>query len=693
MAGGPAQHGGSGGSHGGSHEKGDHSEEEDKPAMDKNIVAGIAERVADMHKREHDMDYFKALLEKIDHRIEDMQAHLSSALMRPRPESGNAQVESSWGSAPQSANESTARSKKHENTATSNPCENGAMGKVADIDAASERACNNAPLSDAPGQAVYEADPAEEKCLAVVQPSPVEASEIQLKMENEALPAEESKVPKTSKKLQIRRAVWSLHGHHSRAVRNHVEDEPDGIYGHNGDFLPDPNQEVLKARKRIIQGLDVAELYDLTGCCAKIVLHPAFEMVAACVIVLNALYIAIDIEYNTEDADVVTKRFFAVAEMAFYTYFALEWLVRFFAFERKRYACQDHWFIFDTVVVGFGTMEVIFHFTDSNRLDGAPALLRLFRLAKLIKISRLVRFLRCFPELVVLLKGLSMATRSVLSAILVLLVFTYIFALIFLQLTEGQEVGEEYFDNVSQSIVTLLLRCICQEELITLISDLGNERIALALLAITYFSFSSLALLNMLIGILCEIISIVSQEETACFQASFVKATISEAFKECGHKVRKDTIITKDMFYQLLTEPAASRMVRSSGVDPVGLLDVEDFMFNGFGNRENTEKNSSASLPESNLTFGQFVELVLEYGERNSATVKDIVDSRKVLITKLDDLEAKLDWRLDGKFDQFDRRIKGKLDETEAILEETITEAKRDELQVRAQPLHEENHV
>merc|ERR1719174_3526238 len=197
------------------------------------------------------------------------------------------------------------------------------------------------------------------------------------------------------------------------------------------------------------------------------------------------------------------------------------------------------------------------------------SILRLMRLGKLTKMARVAKALKNWPELTILIKGLFIASRSVVSTMVLITVIVVI-----------------------------------------------------------YFFFTSLTLLNMLIGVLCEVVSVVSCVEREAMQVAFVKGAIVTAFKDAGINL-KDSI-NKDQFHMLLMQPGAVRGLRSAGVDPVGLVDFADYIFSG-------EFHGSAG---GVLTLEQLIETILELGGTNSATVKDVIDARKVVIEKIEAVDT-----------------------------------------------------
>jgi hypothetical protein len=325
---------------------------------------------------------------------------------------------------------------------------------------------------------------------------------------------------------------------------------------------------------------------------------------------------------------------YTVGELAFFGYFLLEWLLRFAGLKSKVLFWKDRWLVFDLTLLILAVVEFITDITAGTGEGGKSSMLRLIRLAKLLKTGRMVRVLGSFPELMVFIKTLSMAFRSVISTVVVMLVFAHVFALLFTQLAWETDVGDEYFPSVFKGMKCLILT-VAFPDAADLVNGLGDEEFWWGILAFVYFSFASLALLNMLIAIMCEIIYVVSAAEREAFEAAFVKATVSTAFEEIGwdKPQGKEQLVTKEMFFELLTSPAAAKTMRSAGVDPVSLVDFADYIFNS---------DYQGGIMGSTLTFGQLVEVILELGGANEARVKDVVESRKVLLKRMEDMEENL---------------------------------------------------
>merc|ERR1719160_1306651 len=86
---------------------------------------------------------------------------------------------------------------------------------------------------------------------------------------------------------------------------------------------------------------------------------------------------------------------------------------------------------------------------------GGTSILRLFRL---LRLSRLMRMLKSLPELMILIKGMVTAMKSVSYVMGLLVLLTYVVAIACTQMAVGSDsIGETYFSNVSHAMFSLLI--------------------------------------------------------------------------------------------------------------------------------------------------------------------------------------------------------------------------------------------
>merc|ERR1719424_1906598 len=83
---------------------------------------------------------------------------------------------------------------------------------------------------------------------------------------------------------------------------------------------------------------------------------------------------------------------------------------------------------------------------------GNASILRLARLLRLSRMMRMARLLRSMPELLILIKGMVAAFRSVFFTLLLLVLFIYVFAIYFRQMTaEMPHLRDTYFYSMAKA--------------------------------------------------------------------------------------------------------------------------------------------------------------------------------------------------------------------------------------------------
>merc|ERR1719284_666006 len=96
------------------------------------------------------------------------------------------------------------------------------------------------------------------------------------------------------------------------------------------------------------------------------------------------------------------------------------------------------------------TILVLLIMPDSTGGGGNTGIMRLARLLRLSRMARMGKLLRVMPELMIMIKGMKAATRSVFFTLLLLAVIMYIFGIAFVQISDGTEVGRKHFQGVPE---------------------------------------------------------------------------------------------------------------------------------------------------------------------------------------------------------------------------------------------------
>lgn len=410
--------------------------------------------------------------------------------------------------------------------------------------------------------------------------------------------------------------------------------------GKTGAVFADATEMKAKIRDAVNKKqYSVTDYYYETGKCQEIARSVYFEHITLGVISLNALWIAIDTDLNHSDLLLHADPPFIVAENFFCFYFTGEWLIRFLSFRNKLNGLKDFWFVFDSAMCFMMVMEtwvmtLAIGLTNSTSTETPfdPAVLKLFRLMRLSRMARMARLLKAMPELMILIKGMAVAMRSVMFTLCLLTIITYIFAITIRQLTRDTDTGELYFASVPTSMFSLLMNGILPDQS-AIVYDCANDastpvgsRIINALIMMLFILLGSLTVMNMLVGVLVEVVSVVSNVEKEGLIVNFVRNRLQQLIVEEVDGDNDDKI-SKREFQSLLVNAKAALVLEEVGVDVVGLVDFQDHIF------KDTD----------DISFASFMDLVLQLRGTNTATVRDIVELRKFFADQISNVASAVD--------------------------------------------------
>jgi voltage-gated sodium channel len=388
-----------------------------------------------------------------------------------------------------------------------------------------------------------------------------------------------------------------------------------------------------KMQEALIKGeYNVFDFYHETGCAQRIARSQLFENFTFLVITLNAVWLAIDADYNNAAMIVDADPVFQIAENLFCLYFSSELVIRFFAFARKCNCVKDFWFVFDFILVFTMVLEtwvVTLAMTvlakDGSGMgnSGGASVLRMFRMAKMGRVARMARILRAVPELVVLLKTIGVASRSVFFFLLFWTIIIYIFGLGLRQVTKGTDAGERYFASVPEAMNSLLLQGIVPAQA-SFIDDLAEDNYLLWPIIIAFLVLVSITVMNMLIGVLVEVVGVVASTEKEKMLVLGVKHDLTMAMEMQGLSITRP--FPQDEFVRVLLHPDMLSVLLNIGVDPVSIVETTEFIY------ADLEKDAeSKGVPSPGLRFEDFIEIVLKMRGKNPATVKDVKELTRVM--------------------------------------------------------------
>lgn len=385
----------------------------------------------------------------------------------------------------------------------------------------------------------------------------------------------------------------------------------------------------------------VADFYRADGIAQMVARSPVFETLTLCVIFLNSIWIAIDADHNTDPLN--PSLGFVVVENLFCAFFFAEILCRFLSFREKRHCLQDFWFVFDFVLVIVAALEVwvlplvglLAGVSVANLTGRSSGTLRLLRIARLARTARMAHLLHSVPELVTMFKGMRTAARAVACTILLLAIIIYLFALAFRQLTAESDLGEAYFRSVPKSMATLLLKGVLPD-VGDIMFEISDAHVIFGIVGVCFVLLTGLVVLNMLAGVLVNVVLITAELEKEEADAIFVKNSLP-VIMHLGDS-DGDQKISKSEFDELLKNPKAASLLAQVNIDVMSLVELSDFIF---------------ADTQEDLNYEDFFRLFLKFRGSNTATTKDILEMRKFIVQEISLLESNLSGVLEQISAQF----------------------------------------
>jgi voltage-gated sodium channel len=274
--------------------------------------------------------------------------------------------------------------------------------------------------------------------------------------------------------------------------------------------------------------------------------HRFFEWLTLSFIVANAIFIGYDADYSARETkpdnlyDKEMPAQFIIFENAFAVYFTFEVVIRFLAFRKKSDALCDYWFLFDSVLVFFMVLETWIIALMGG--GGALSQLSILRLLRLLRITRMAKLMRFFPELQIIVKGMLAAVRSVVCTAILLILVLYVWAILFtseyhqgnkLDDDEDLSQAEQYFGSMGKSMRHLFIMGTILDDITACTNAIrGSKKTLMLIFFIIFVLISSFTMLNMLIGILCEVVCATGEGERLKNQQDKAHEAIETLFKK-----------------------------------------------------------------------------------------------------------------------------------------------------------------
>jgi hypothetical protein len=257
---------------------------------------------------------------------------------------------------------------------------------------------------------------------------------------------------------------------------------------------------------------------------------------------------------------------------------------------------MNKWNVFDMILVIFllGETWALPMMVGDGKQPELPALSSI----RLMRLLRMVRVLRMVPELAMMVRSLVAAIRSVSTTFVLAVGIMYIFSIILTQWARGHvqihecippdTCVEQAFGSMAKSFLTLM-QILCFDASFALIRATLNEKMSYGLLLILFILIAAFTVLNMLIGVVCQIVAQTSENERSISMKQQVESLFRLLeIESTGFISRKELERNKHVLTELdkvgvdeeILKTALSifdrKHMNSSG-DP-GHIDLEEFM-------------------------------------------------------------------------------------------------------------------
>eukprot|EP00928_Gymnodinium_smaydae_P036421 TRINITY_DN25461_c0_g1_i1.p1 TRINITY_DN25461_c0_g1~~TRINITY_DN25461_c0_g1_i1.p1 ORF type:complete len:614 (-),score=79.91 TRINITY_DN25461_c0_g1_i1:517-2358(-) len=393
------------------------------------------------------------------------------------------------------------------------------------------------------------------------------------------------------------------------------------------------------------------QIYKINGVSQRIARSACFEYTTLLVIVAYAIWMGVDTDWNDSDVLSESQPIFFVAEHIFCSYFSIELLIRFVAVARKIDCLHDACFVFDftlvvTMVVETWVLPLVYLYTAHGNggtgLVGDASILRIAKLLRLIRVFRVARIVRLIPELNVMVKAIAAGTRTVMFAFILLALVIYVFGLALVQTLRHTAVGSEHFGSILRAVNSLFLFGTFLDGISDIISKIERESILALGIVYTFMIVNATIILNMLVGVLCEIISSVAAAEKDAIQIKWIKDNFTRMIQVETDELGNE-FISRTEFLAMLSNNEAMATLRAIDVDIDTFVEFVDVLF-----ESSTEKDL--------ICVWQLADLIVQLRGSNSATVKDIIEVRRMLSAHFKQIQQALGIRTTQKGSLVTRR-------------------------------------
>jgi voltage-gated sodium channel len=296
---------------------------------------------------------------------------------------------------------------------------------------------------------------------------------------------------------------------------NHIEREAKN---------PRKENATLRKHRLPLSDQDLTNLQDEDDARVDAATWARFDLFFGTFVILNGLMMGYTTDLSDEAVnDPVLKQI----EQAFLVVFITELLIRVIARGVVK-SCKDPWTTFDVVVISISVIDLA-----GLAGGGGGSSMSILRIIRLLRLARLIRLLRLLKELWLLVMSIVEAMKTLVWAVLMLVVVMYITAIMIRVLTmeelakSSDEKLKERFGSVVTSMVSLM-QMTTYDGWTTTFVQLTNLNYMCGPLIFAFVCVSSLNIMNIIVGIMVHsAISVAAKDSQLGAAMSIVNHTKS----------------------------------------------------------------------------------------------------------------------------------------------------------------------
>mmetsp|Transcript_20526 Transcript_20526/g.61471 ORF Transcript_20526/g.61471 Transcript_20526/m.61471 type:complete len:308 (-) Transcript_20526:169-1092(-) len=239
--------------------------------------------------------------------------------------------------------------------------------------------------------------------------------------------------------------------------------------------------------------------------------------------------------------------------------------------------------------------------------------LSMLRMLRLTRMARLMRIFRFVPELMVLIKAMSVALKSMMWTSIFLFMIIYVFAIAFRIVSDSSDLESQYFPSIPATMSFLLLDGLFPDNKGGVVA-LGDAGFAYALMLVLFIVVGTLVVMNMLIGLMCEGVSAAAASE----REDLAMLNLNKNMQNLITSIDEDSdgTISRQELGSMFCNARACEIMKKVGVDPNGFAKLAEYFI--FGLRDS-------------VCIEEFTQAMWKLRNGNPATVRDVVDLRRLV--------------------------------------------------------------